>query len=92
MAVVTFGILQATVCGFLIGDSIGRAGRGTLSLHLVTGSWSVCNFSCFVALYRSMTLRSASLVPSLSAPQIFIAYSMKSRGGKSGRKRHDDAC
>ena len=33
-----------------------------------------------------------SLVPSLSAPQIFIAYSMKNRRRKSGRKRHDDAC
>ena len=33
-----------------------------------------------------------SLVPSLSARQIFIAYSMKNRRGKSGRKRHDDAC
>ena len=33
-----------------------------------------------------------SLVPSLSTPQIFIAYSMKNQGGKSGRKRHDDAC
>ena len=27
-----------------------------------------------------------------SAPQIFIAYRMKNQGGKSGRKRHDDAC
>ena len=33
-----------------------------------------------------------SLVPSLSARQIFIAYSMKNRRGKSGSKRHDDAC
>ena len=33
-----------------------------------------------------------SLVPSLSASQIFIAYSMKNRRGKSGSKRHDDAC
>ena len=32
-----------------------------------------------------------SIVPSLSVPQIFIAYSMKNRGGKSGRKRHYDA-
>ena len=32
------------------------------------------------------------LVPSLSARQIFIAYSMKNRQGKSGSKRHDDAC
>ena len=37
-------------------------------------------------------LHKSSLVPSLSAPQIFIAYSMKNRGGKSGHKRHDDAC
>ena len=33
-----------------------------------------------------------SLVPSLSAPQIFIACSMKNRWGKSGRKRHDGVC
>ena len=33
-----------------------------------------------------------SLVPSLSAPQIFIAYSMKNWGVKSGWKSHDDAC
>ena len=33
-----------------------------------------------------------SLIPSLSEPQIFIAYSMKNRGGKSGRKCHDDVC
>ena len=33
-----------------------------------------------------------SLVPSLSARQILIAYSMKNRRGKSGSKRHDDAC
>ena len=36
-------------------------------------------------------LVSTSLVPSLSAPQIFIAYSMKNRGGKYGRIRHDNA-
>ena len=34
-----------------------------------------------------------SLVPSLSTPWIFITYCMKiNRGGKSGRKRYDDAC
>ena len=33
-----------------------------------------------------------SLVPSLSARQIFIACSMKNRRGKSGSKRHNDAC
>ena len=33
-----------------------------------------------------------SLVPSLSARQIFIAYSMKNRRGKSGSKRHADVC
>ena len=36
--------------------------------------------------------RLGSLVPSLSARQIFIPYSMKNRRGKSGSKRHDDAC
>ena len=41
--------------------------------------------------FASLLLLS-SLVPSLSAPQIFIAYGMKNRGRKSGRKRHDDAC
>ena len=29
---------------------------------------------------------------SLSTRQIFIAYGMKNRRGKSGSKRHDDAC
>ena len=42
-------------------------------------------FSCKPCMY-------ANLVPSLSARQIFIAYSMKNRRGKSGSKRHDDAC
>ena len=39
-----------------------------------------------------LLLEKSSLVPSLSARQIFIAYSMKNRRGKSGSKRHDDAC
>ena len=39
-----------------------------------------------------MQLHKGNLVPSLSAPPIIIAYSMKNRGGKSGRKCHDDAC
>ena len=37
-------------------------------------------------------MEKSSLVPSLSAPQIFIAYSMTNQRGKSRRKRHDDAC
>ena len=37
-------------------------------------------------------IHGASLVPSLSARQMFIAYSMKNRRGKSGSKRHDAAC
>ena len=37
---------------------------------------------------RTDTVHFNSLVPSLSVPQIFIAYSMKNRGGKSGRKHH----
>ena len=39
-----------------------------------------------------LLLEKSNLVPSLSARQIFIAYSMKNRRGKSGSKRHDDAC
>ena len=48
-------------------------------------------FSRFLKVIILFTSHS-SLVPSLSAPQIFIAYSMKNQGGKSGRKRHYDAC
>ena len=42
--------------------------------------------------FKELELELDSLVPSLSARQIFIAYSMKNRRGKSGSKRHDDAC
>ena len=43
-------------------------------------------------MYHLPYVKGCSLVPSLSARQIFIAYSMKNRRGKSGSKRHDDAC
>ena len=43
-------------------------------------------------LFVSVLLQTVMNFEQFKQPQIVIAYSMKDRGGKSGRKRHDDAC
>ena len=48
---------------------------------------TTCTHSYTVCIYNIHNNNS-----SLSARQIFIAYSKKNRRGKSGSKRHDDAC
>ena len=63
------------------------------SYHVDVVSLLWCTVKFYVKKLQTCHVQGmGSLVPSLSASQIFIAYSMKNRRGKSGSKRHDDAC